>query len=120
MEDNSDEEEYEYEDDDDNYQYHSGDGMESEEEYVYSSGDDTEMQDARPSGARGVKAGANEEIRLLEMADLNPMLEREVKDVNSVIQLPRVATAALLRQHEWNKERLFDKYYSDSTKVVQV
>ena len=59
------------------------------------------------------------QIRLLEMSDLDPLLEKEVKEVNTVMNLPKVATAALLRQHEWNKERLFDKYYSDSDKVVQ-
>ena len=57
-------------------------------------------------------------MRLLEPSDLDPLLDSEVKEVNMVMNLPTVATAALLRQHEWNKERLFDKYYSDSSKVV--
>merc|ERR1719230_461465 len=46
------------------------------------------------------------------------MMNAQIDEVASVIELPRVAVSALLRQYGWNKESLFDQYYSDPAKTT--
>jgi ariadne-1 len=96
-------------DDDENY----------ESDYAYSSGDEDGMDDDEGPALKNVQSSATAEISLLEAADLVPMMDSQIEEVANVIELPRVAVSALLRQYGWNKESLFDQYYSDPTKTKE-
>lgn len=56
-------------------------------------------------------------VRLLEPSDLFPVMQRRVKEVTEVLNIPESASAVLMREHKWNKERLFESFYSDCEKL---
>lgn len=98
----------------DEYQYES--------DYAYDSGDQESMDEDEDAGGgsadvHGRSVGGGE-VSLLEPAELKPMMNAQIDEVASVIELPRVAVSALLRQYGWNKESLFDQYYSDPAKTT--
>ena len=91
-----------------------------ESDYAYSSGNEDGMDDDDEGSAlKNVPSSSAAEISLLETADLVPLMDAQIEEVASVIELPRVAVSALLRQYGWNKESLFDQYYSDPTKTKE-
>ena len=98
----------------DEYQYES--------DYAYDSGDQESMDEDEDAGGgsadvHGRNVGGGE-VSLLEPAELKPMMKAQIDEVAAVIELPRVAVSALLRQYGWNKESLFDQYYSDPAKTT--
>jgi hypothetical protein len=75
-----------------------------------SSGDEDGMDDDDEGSAlKSVPSSSAAEISLLETADLVPLMDAQIEEVAGVIELPRVAVSALLRQYGWDKEGLFDQ-----------
>lgn len=50
--------------------------------------------------------------------DLVPEMNRRLKDVTEVLDIPASAAAVLLREHNWSKEVLLEIYYNDPTKLL--
>mmetsp|Transcript_3472 Transcript_3472/g.4718 ORF Transcript_3472/g.4718 Transcript_3472/m.4718 type:complete len:606 (+) Transcript_3472:667-2484(+) len=57
------------------------------------------------------KGGSNG-IQILDSADLLPVMYNNLKEVTDVLQIPTSAAFILLRNQRWNKERLFELFYT--------
>lgn len=51
--------------------------------------------------------------------DLLPEMNRRLKDVTEVLNIPAPAAAALLREHSWSKESLLEVYYLDPDALLE-
>mmetsp|Transcript_33556 Transcript_33556/g.44297 ORF Transcript_33556/g.44297 Transcript_33556/m.44297 type:complete len:506 (+) Transcript_33556:306-1823(+) len=112
--------------------------MDSDEEYVYSDGDydgnegnegfnysySDDMDAVGTSGAREKKSNPDffsmareDDVRIIDSLELRRLMEEVVSEISSVTSLPGSSATALLRFFRWNKEKLFDKYYSDPDSV---
>lgn len=58
-------------------------------------------------------------IRMVESAELYPIMKERVDEVTEVLGVPASAAAILLREHQWVKERLFETYYEDPERVQE-
>ncbi|CAM9608643.1 unnamed protein product [Heterosigma akashiwo] len=105
--------------------------MDSDEEYQYSDNEnedytysysDNEMEDAgnQKSGRTSdlFVPGRDEDIRIIDTKELRALMDEVVGEISGVMALPPSAATALLRFFSWNKEKLFDKYYSDPESVT--
>eukprot|EP00549_Striatella_unipunctata_P025961 CAMPEP_0118724564 /NCGR_PEP_ID=MMETSP0800-20121206/32647_1 /TAXON_ID=210618 ORGANISM="Striatella unipunctata, Strain CCMP2910" /NCGR_SAMPLE_ID=MMETSP0800 /ASSEMBLY_ACC=CAM_ASM_000638 /LENGTH=511 /DNA_ID=CAMNT_0006633151 /DNA_START=113 /DNA_END=1648 /DNA_ORIENTATION=- len=119
--------------DEDQYQYSSGEECE-EDEYgdedydLMDSSDDDDDNDNHnknnhnnsngyvrkrsldnPNAAPNGHCKGNE-IRMLDSSELLVVMKRRIKDVTEVLGVPQSAAAVLLRNYQWNKERLVEMY----------
>lgn len=111
-------EEYEYEySEDDNYP----ESDDEDEEMEWDATNAGENPNAAPmawnksASSIGQKSG----IRMMPAEDLLPEMKRRLKDVTEVLGVPLSAAAALLREHNWSKERLLEVYYNDPDKWLK-
>ena len=51
--------------------------------------------------------------------DLIPEMKRRLNDVVEILDIPQPAAAVLLREHNWSKEVLLEKFYGDSEKLLR-
>jgi ariadne-1 len=58
-------------------------------------------------------------IRILPAEELAPEMNRRLKDVTEILDIPQVAAAALLREYNWSKEQLMEVFYADSEKILK-
>jgi len=63
----------------------------------------------------GQKSG----IRMMAAEDLRPEMDRRVKDVTEVLGVSTAAAAVLMREHNWSKEDLLERYMNDPDKVLK-
>lgn len=66
-------------------------------------------------GSSSLQGGINqvEGIRMLESAELMPVMKRRIREVTEVLSIPESAAGVLMREHKWAKERLFEIFYTD-------
>jgi len=111
-------------DNDDDYEYDFSDG----EDYEFEDNDNDEM-DWNPSSIAGIASdnpnaaptmsGTQKGIRILPAEGLVPDMNRRLKDVAEILDVPPSAAAVLLREYKWSKERLFEVFYEDSEKILK-
>jgi ariadne-1 len=101
----SDEEDYDIEEDDDEMDWNPSatGGIASE----------------NPNAAPTISAGVQKCIRISPAEDLIPDMERLLKDVTEILDIPAAAAAVLLREHNWSKEQLCEVFYADSEKILK-
>lgn len=58
-------------------------------------------------------------IRMMPAEDLLPEMNRRLKDVMEVLNIPSSVAAALLREHNWSKESLLEVYYLDPDALLK-
>jgi len=108
--------EYEYSDDDNNYPVSDND---DEMEWDSNAGENPNAApmawNKNASSMHGTKSG----IRMMPADDLLPEMKRRLKDVTEVLDIPLVAAAALLHEHNWSKESLLEVYYNDPDKHLK-
>ena len=56
---------------------------------------------------------------MLYASELKPVMDDQVREVVEVLKVPASAAAILMREHKWAKERLFDRFWDNSTKVQE-
>lgn len=56
-------------------------------------------------------------IKMTNAKDLVPQMWTRINGITEVLDIPSSAAIILLRQHKWEKERLFDAFYSDPEKA---
>uniref|UniRef100_A0A7S1YGL0 RBR-type E3 ubiquitin transferase n=1 Tax=Grammatophora oceanica TaxID=210454 RepID=A0A7S1YGL0_9STRA len=106
--------------DDDNYEYEYSD---AEEEQEYMDGDDGEdemdwnpsQQDENPNAAPMMRDVPS--IRMLPCDELVPVMKNRIRDATEVLEVPASAAAVLLREFNWSKERLLERFYEDPDKL---
>lgn len=101
------------------------------EDYYYSDEyDDDGSEDFQDSDGGGGKASSSyvhspgyeetrteNEFRILEPEQVLEKQQEGIVDLAEVLDIPMQCAGVLLRHFRWNKERLFDKYYANPTKV---
>jgi ariadne-1 len=58
-------------------------------------------------------------IRLMKGDELIPEMNKRLKDVTEVLDIPASAAAVLLREHNWNKEVVMEVFYNDPDALLQ-
>mmetsp|Transcript_110043 Transcript_110043/g.318120 ORF Transcript_110043/g.318120 Transcript_110043/m.318120 type:complete len:496 (-) Transcript_110043:110-1597(-) len=93
-----------------------------DEDYVLEDDDDgmdwtgTENPNAPPTGIIGApKSG----IRMLPAEDMVPEMNRRLKEVTEILDIPAVAAAALLREQKWSKEILLEVFYANTDALLK-
>lgn len=56
-------------------------------------------------------------IKMTSAKDLVPQMWSRINGITEVLDIPSSAAIVLLRQHRWEKERLFDAFYTDPEKA---
>lgn len=56
---------------------------------------------------------------MLPAHDLVPEMQRRLKDVAEILDVPTAAAAVLLRAHNWSKEQLMEVFYADSESLLK-
>mmetsp|Transcript_16792 Transcript_16792/g.26193 ORF Transcript_16792/g.26193 Transcript_16792/m.26193 type:complete len:577 (+) Transcript_16792:125-1855(+) len=51
-------------------------------------------------------------VQVMDSSELKPVMVQKLREVTDVLQIPEAAAFVLLREHRWNKERLFELFYS--------
>ena len=113
----SDEEEYAYEDGGDEYAYQA----DEQEDYVYMEEDEDigappELKKASSyPDAFKIPDG---DYKLLDYKEMIPMMTSIVNDVASLLGVHYDSALILLTHFDWNKERLVDAYWSNTSAVL--
>ena len=55
---------------------------------------------------------------MLAGTDLLPLMQRRLREVTEVLDLPPSAAGPLMRECGWAKERLFERYWSDQDRIL--
>lgn len=101
---------YEYSDDE-NYPVEEDDDDDDDEDMEYDVEDNPNAAPVLLNNQKG--AG----IRMLPSEELVPEMNRRLKDVTEVLDVPASAAAVLLREHKWSKEVLLEIFYNDPEKL---
>lgn len=97
-------------------------------EYDYSDEDDYPIEDDMSWDATGDNPNAapvvfspkgKSAIRLMKGDELIPEMNKRLKDVTEVLDIPASAAAVLLREHNWNKEVVMEVFYNDPDALLQ-
>lgn len=67
----------------------------------------------------GIVASGKSGIRMSNAEDLRPELDRRVKDVTEVLDVPEPAAMVLLSQYNWSKEELLEAYMANADKLLK-
>jgi len=116
-------------DEDEEYEYDYSD----EEDYNFENGsnddengddDDDDDMDWNSSGIvtenpNAAPTMSEKGIRMLPAIELIPEMNRRLKDVTEILDIPTAAATVLLREHNWSKEQLFEVFYADSEKILK-
>ena len=58
-------------------------------------------------------------IRMLPAEELKPVMNEQIQEAVEVLGTPASASAILLREHKWAKERLFQSFFDNPDKVQE-
>jgi len=116
-------------DSEEEYVYSDNEYEEANEECAYTNSDNEQMLDAGPKNKKLGRAkrtaddtftpSREDDIRVIEAAELKALMDEVVAEISSVMALSLSSATALLRYFRWNKEKLFDKYYSNPASIAE-
>jgi len=107
--------------DEDEYEYDYSDN----EDYIVEDDDDgmdwnsASIATENPNAAPTISGIHKKGIRILPSCDLVPEMQRCLKEVTEILDIPPSAAAVLLRAHNWSKEQLCEVFYADSEKILR-
>ena len=94
------------------YAYKDEDNLDIGDEYEYNDECDVpelKKESSYPDAFRVPDGSYN----ILDYVDMIPLMEAMIKDAKSVLGVSSDTALVLLSHYGWNKERLFDKYWTD-------
>lgn len=62
---------------------------------------------------------AQKGICISRAEDIVPEMQRRIREVTEILDIPKAAAAILLREHKWSKEHLFEVYYADADDILK-
>ena len=90
--------------------------MRDDSSYEYDSASGDELSDCEFFASTATDGfGA----RMLPVDKLGPVMNDRIRETAEVLGAPPGAAAILLREHEWEKERLFQSFFNDPDRVKE-
>ena len=90
--------------------------MRDDSSYEYDSASGDELSDCQFFAST---ASDGFGVRMLPVDELGPVMNDRIRETAEVLGAPPGAAAILLREHEWEKERLFQSFFNDPDRVKE-
>jgi ariadne-1 len=90
--------------------------MSDDSSYEYDSASGDELSDCEFFASTAADGFG---VRMLPTDELRPVMNDRIRKAAEVLGAPPVAAAIILREHEWEKERMFQSFFDDPDRVKE-